>query len=151
MLGVCDANTFEGEAAMALESLTVRGMEDEYPVVLKEENEYTVVDFAATVKAVIDEMSRNELKQVIATRFHNTVATAVRNMVLRVHQRTGILDVALSGGTFQNLYLLSRVTNVLTADGMRVHTNSLMPPNDACISLGQAYLARERLKKETKS
>jgi hydrogenase maturation protein HypF len=151
ILGVCDVNTFEGEAAMALESLTVGGRDDEYPVVLKEENEYTVVDFAATIKAVIDEMSRNESKQVIATRFHNTVATVVRNMVLRVHQRTGILDVALSGGTFQNLYLLSMVTNVLTADGMRVHTNSLMPPNDACISLGQAYLARERLKKETKS
>jgi hydrogenase maturation factor HypF (carbamoyltransferase family) len=28
-----------------------------------------------------------------------------------------------------------------------VYTNREMPPNDACISLGQAYLVRERLKR----
>jgi hydrogenase maturation protein HypF len=66
-----------------------------------------------------------------------------------IHKRTGILDVALSGGTFQNTYLLARTIARMTADGMRVHTNSQMPPNDACISLGQAYLIRERLKKGT--
>jgi hydrogenase maturation protein HypF len=147
MLGVCDRNTFEGEAAMALESMTQVNTDGEYPVVLSKENEYTVVDFADTFKAAIAEMMRNVSKQAIATRFHNTVASVIRNMVLRVHQRTGLRDVALSGGTFQNLYLLSRVTTMLFAEGMRVHLNLSMPPNDACISLGQAYLVRERLKK----
>jgi hydrogenase maturation protein HypF len=147
MLGICDKNTFEGEAAMALESMTQVNIDGEYPVVMSEENEYTVVDFANTVKAVIKEMTRMVSKQVIATRFHNTVASVIRNMVLNIHQRTGLREVALSGGTFQNLYLLSKVKTMLFADGMHVHANFSMPPNDACISLGQAYLIRERLKK----
>jgi hydrogenase maturation protein HypF len=146
MLGVCDTNTFEGEAAMALESLTDHSIDGEYPVVLTQKNGYTEVDFSETIKAIMDEMHRKTSIQTIATRFHNTVASAIRNMVLHIHERTGIMDVALSGGTFQNLYLLDRVDALLTAAGMCIHINSLMPPNDACISLGQAYLVRERIK-----
>jgi hydrogenase maturation protein HypF len=147
LLGVCDRNTFEGEAAMALEALTVKGDDAEYPVVLTKENEYTVLDFSETLKAVIADLLRNEPRPIIATRFHNTVALGIRMMVQVIHERTGIADVALSGGTFQNLFLFKRAATHLTADGMRVHTNVQMPPNDACISLGQAYLVRERLKK----
>jgi len=147
MLGVCDRNTFEGEAAIALEALTVEGIEGEYPVVLTKENGYTVLDFCNTIKALIDDLLKNDPKPVIATRFHNTIASGIRSAVQGIHERTGIRDVALSGGTFQNSYLLDRAIALLTADGMSVHTNAQMPPNDACISLGQAYLVRERLKK----
>jgi hydrogenase maturation protein HypF len=147
LLGVCDRNTFEGEAAMALESLTEDGNETEYPVVLTRENEYTVLDFSMAIRAIITDLLRNEPRSVIATRFHNTVASGIRMTVRALHQRTGIADVALSGGTCQNLYLFTRAVAQLAADGMRVHGNVQMPPNDACISLGQAYLVRERLKK----
>jgi hydrogenase maturation protein HypF len=147
LLGVCDRNTFEGEAAMALEALTEEGDDAEYPVVLTRENEYTVLDFSMTLNAVITDHVRKEPRSVIATRFHNTVASGIRMMVQAIHGRTGIADVALSGGSFQNLYLLRRTAAYLAADGMRVHTNVQMPPNDACISLGQTYLVRERLKK----
>jgi hydrogenase maturation protein HypF len=149
MLGVCDRNTFEGEAAIALEALTVEGIDGEYPVVLTKENGYTVLDFCNAIRALIDDLVKNEPKPVIATRFHNTVASGIRLTVKGIHERTGILDVALSGGTFQNRYLLARTIALLTADGMRAHINAQMPPNDACISLGQAYLIRERLKKGT--
>ena len=59
----------------------------------------------------------------------------------------GIKDVALSGGTFQNLYLLNRTTETLMPSGMKVYVNQKVPCNDGGISLGQAYLIRERLKK----
>ena len=147
MLGICDRNTFEGEAAMALESMTIEGVADEYPVVFTTENEYTVLDFADAVKALIADLLHNESRSVIATRFHNTVASGIRMMVQTLSKRTGIIDVALSGGTFQNLYLFKRTAGLLTSDGMRVRANVQMPPNDACISLGQAYIIRERLKR----
>lgn len=151
MIGVCDRNTFEGEAAMALEALTEAGIDSEYPVVFTEKNEYTVVNFSNAIRGVIIDLTRKEPNQVIATRFHNTIASAIRTTVRYLHQRTGIRDVALSGGTFQNRYLLTRTMNLLAADALRVYTNVQMPPNDACISLGQAYLVRERLKKGTRS
>jgi len=147
MLGVCDVNTFEGEAAMALESLVQNGIDGEYPVVIKKENGYTVVDFAAAIRAVLLDVSKGVPVPVMATQFHNTVASVIRQMVNDLRRRTGINDVALSGGTFQNQYLLKRVLEQLNRDGSRACTNTKMPPNDACISLGQAYLVRERLKK----
>jgi hydrogenase maturation protein HypF len=84
----------------------------------------------------------------IAAKFHNTVISVVRTMVTELSEQFGIKDVVLSGGTFQNLYILNRVITTLSQDGMNVFTNKNVPCNDACISLGQAYLVRERLKKQ---
>jgi hydrogenase maturation protein HypF len=147
ILGLCDRNTFEGEAAMALESMTREDVHDQYIVEMKQEKGYTVVDYFPAIHGIIRDMGRKIPTDLIATRFHNTVAETIRSMVHRIWERTGITDVALSGGTFQNRYLLNRVSALLAQDDMNVFTNRKVPCNDACISLGQAYLVRERLKK----
>jgi hydrogenase maturation protein HypF len=147
LLGLCDRNTFEGEAAMTLESLVLDGREDHYPVDYKEENGYTEVVLSPLVRSVLDDISGGTDKRIIATRFHNAFAGVIAAVAGRISERTGIRDVALSGGTFQNRYLLERSTELLRSSGLVVHRNHQMPSNDACISLGQAYLVRERLKK----
>jgi hydrogenase maturation protein HypF len=147
LIGVCDYNTFEGEAAMALESLTRDGIDGEYVVELKQENSYTVLDFSATIGGIVRDMSRKLPKEEISTKFHNTIASIIRTMVRRLQSAYGISDIALSGGTFQNLYLLNRTVRLLSQDSMNVYRNEKVPCNDACISLGQAYLIRERLRK----
>ena len=147
LIGVCDKNTFEGEAAMALESLTRDGIDDQYVVELKKENSYTIIDASATINGIVRDISRKIPKEEISTKFHNTIVSIIRTMVIRVRDSQGITDVALSGGTFQNLYLLIRTINMLSQDGMKVYTNEKVPCNDACISLGQAYLIRQRLRK----
>jgi len=147
ILGLCDRNTFEGEAAMALESMTREDVHDQYIVEMKQEKGYTVVDYFPAIHGIIRDMGRKIPTDLIATRFHNTVAETIRSMVHRIREHTGITDVALSGGTFQNRYLLNRVSALLAQDDMNVFTNRKVPCNDACISLGQAYLVRERLKK----
>jgi len=83
----------------------------------------------------------------ISTKFHNTIASVIRTMALRIRDAQGITAVALSGGTFQNLYLLNRTIDMLFREGMKVYRNEKVPCNDACISLGQAYLVRQRLRK----
>ncbi|MDH4162486.1 MAG: carbamoyltransferase HypF [Nitrospirota bacterium] len=147
LIGICDRNTFEGEAAIALESLVREGIDEQYPVVFREENTYTIVDFGATIKMIINDLNGGIDRSLIAARFHNTILFAITSMVKRLQQKTGIKDAALSGGTFQNRYLAARSQESLVAEGMNVYLNRAMPPNDACISLGQAYLVRERLKK----
>ena len=113
---------------------------------MKQENSYTVLDFSATIGGIVRDMSRKAPKEEISTKFHNTVAWIIRTMVRRLKEAYGVSDVALSGGTFQNLYLLNRTIRMLSQDGMNVYTNEKVPCNDACISLGQAYLIRQRLK-----
>jgi hydrogenase maturation protein HypF len=146
LLGVCDTNTFEGEAAMALEALTIDDVQDEYPLELIEKNEATIIDFAPAIMSIIHDIADSIPHEVIATRFHNTVASIIKTMVQALAIRYGINTVVLSGGSFQNIYLLERTLTLLTYSN--VYINQKVPCNDGGISLGQAYLIRERLKKQ---
>ncbi len=148
LLGISDQNTFEGEAAMALEAIAQEGIDDEYHVEFRKENGYTVIDFSPVILMITGDLVQGIAAEIIAAKFHNTVVSVVRRMVRGLSEQYGLKDVALSGGTFQNQYILSRVTTALSQDGMNVFTNQNVPCNDACISLGQAYLVRERLKKQ---
>ena len=147
LLGVCDRNTFEGEAAIALEAIVQEGIDDEYHVEFTADNGYTVIDFNPTIREIILDLDMATTKGTIAAKFHNTVVSVIRAMVRGLCEQHGLKDVALSGGTFQNLYVLDRAVRVLSLDGMNVYVNHKVPCNDACISLGQAYLVRERLNK----
>jgi len=147
LLGLCDRNTFEGEAAMTLESFTREGIEEEYPVEFMRGKGYTIVSFNPAIIAMIDDMSQAAGNNIIATKFHNTVCSTIRSMVRYLNNHYKITKVALSGGTFQNLYLLNRTVRLLASDGMQVFINQKVPCNDGGISLGQVYLVRERLKK----
>jgi hydrogenase maturation protein HypF len=147
LIGACDRNTFEGEAAMVLESLTADGIDDEYVVEVRQANKGTIVDFYPAMSGIVRDMSQGLSRERISTKFHNSVATVIRTVARKIRERTGIADIALSGGTFQNQYLLKRAARALSRDGMKVYANHMMPCSDAGISLGQAYLVRERLRK----
>ncbi|HAK60401.1 MAG TPA: carbamoyltransferase HypF [Nitrospiraceae bacterium] len=146
ILGICDRNTFEGEAAMTLESIVKEGEEGEYPFDFNRENGYTTVDFSRGILGIIEDMVQRKNTGFIATKFHNTSASVIRHEVKRLGKKYRLYDVALSGGTFQNRYLLDRTVRLLVSEGMNVYVNQMVPANDAGISLGQAYIVRERLK-----
>jgi hydrogenase maturation protein HypF len=147
LLGLCDKNTFEGEAAMTLESVTCDGIDEEYPVEFMQEKGYTRVNFSGALIAMINDVSQAAGTEIIATKFHNTVCSVVLSMTRSLSRRHKVTKIVLSGGTFQNLYLLNRTVRLLLADGMQVFINRKAPCNDGGISLGQAYLVRERLKR----
>ena len=141
LLGLRDVNTFEGEAAMALEAAAGDGEEGVYPFDVSGSSP-AEVSFAATIERVLLDAEAGTGPGVVAARFHNTVAAAVIETVRRLHNETGIRDAALTGGVFQNRYLLSRVTRGLSELGVNSHINARVPANDGGISLGQAYLLR---------
>jgi hydrogenase maturation protein HypF len=145
LLGLVDRNTFEGEAAMALESITLRGFDGDYPVdvIFKKPLE---IDFSMTILAIVKDMHSGVPPAIISTKFHNTVAEAVSRAAVKLSDLAGIGDIVLSGGVFQNMYLLDRAMSKLSEKGRRVFANEKVPANDAGISLGQAYILRERLK-----
>ncbi len=145
LMGVCDENTFEGEAAMALESLVVDGLDDDYPVDIRFK-EVIGIDFCPVILGILKDLGNQVDKRVMATKFHNTVATAVLRTAVKLSAAHNIRKVALSGGVFQNSYLLGRVAYSLRYEGLEVYVNELVPSNDAGISLGQAYILRERLR-----
>jgi hydrogenase maturation protein HypF len=78
---------------------------------------------------------------VIARRFHSTMAALISRTCRRIRQMTGLRDVALSGGVFQNVRLLTETVERLSADGFHVLTHSKVPPNDGGLALGQVAVA----------
>lgn len=144
LAGVCDLNTFEGEAATALEALVMEDIEEDYPVniIFKDPME---IDFSTAFLSILKDMERGTDKRILSTRFHNTVASAVVRVVLKLSSINNIRKVILSGGVFQNLFLTGKVINNLRAEGLEVYINELVSCNDGGISLGQAYILRERI------
>jgi hydrogenase maturation protein HypF len=145
LAGLCDRNSFEGEAAMRLEAAAGGVVGEPYEFAMTDDG-LPRIDFSRAFLGLLDDLERGATAGSVAARFHATVITAVVAQVGRLHRATGLRDVALSGGVFQNRLLLDAVTRGLEALGFHVHTNTRVPANDGGISLGQAYLLRERLR-----
>jgi hydrogenase maturation protein HypF len=130
MAGVARVNRFEGQAAMLLErAIGGLAIEEAYP--LPETG-----DWAPLVEAVRADVARGATPALIAARFHNALA----NWIVAVAARSGIRRVALSGGVFQNGYLVERAAALLEARGFAVYTHQRVPANDGGIALGQAVM-----------
>jgi hydrogenase maturation protein HypF len=93
---------------------------------------------------VVEDLDAGVPAPLIAARFHNGLAEATVAACQAVRDATGLEAVALSGGVFQNLLLLTRTVARLELEGFRVLVHSRVPPNDAGISLGQAAVAGAR-------
>jgi hydrogenase maturation protein HypF len=78
---------------------------------------------------------------IISAKFHNTVAQVILEVARQIRTETSINKVILSGGVFQNKYLLEKSLYLLTRNRFKVFTNHLVPPNDGGVSLGQLVIA----------
>jgi hydrogenase maturation protein HypF len=136
MTGVAHESRFEGQAAMRLEREIGDVSSDEaYPLPLHG----TIGDWGSLIEALQWDVRRGESAARMSARFHNALA----NWIVAVAERAELRQVALSGGVFQNAYLVERASSLLEARGFEVHTHRHVPPNDGGIALGQAVLAAE--------
>lgn len=134
MAGVARVNRFEGQAAMQLERAIGRlGIRDCYPLDEKD----GVADWRPLVAAIHEDVRRGEAVDRISAKFHNALAA----WIVRVAERVGVNQVALSGGVFQNSYLTERAVSELESRGFRVATHQRVPANDGGLALGQAVIA----------
>ena len=86
-----------------------------------------------------------DARPLTARAFHEGLADAIIEQAVRARSETGIKDVALGGGCMVNRILFSRLRERLVDLGFAVHVNRELPPNDGCVSYGQAIVARARL------
>ena len=96
-----------------------------------------IVDWAPMIHAILDDVRESVPTAVIAARFHNTLT----EMIVAVAKASGEHKIVLSGGVFQNKYLLERTVKRLAAEGFQPYWHQRVPPNDGGIALGQAVAA----------
>ncbi len=156
LLGLCSAITYEGQAAVRLQSAAERfgRRPDPWPVALVPGGDGLLeVSFASVLRAIAGGPARGARKapdcEEAAARFHASVAGAVLAVCERFREMHGVNTVALTGGVFQNALLLEWTVEDLTRAGFTVLRHRQVPPNDAGIAYGQAAVALARLGEKT--
>jgi len=154
LLGIRGEIDYEGQAAVDLEmaaysSVIARRVSDEaiydaqesYPYRIVEDAGIRIVHLGDLLSTVIEDLHQGISKEMISVKFHNTVAQMINEMCHLITDETGITQVALSGGVFQNRLLLGKAVRLLESSGFQVFTHRQVPCNDGGISLGQAVIA----------
>ncbi|HTS17752.1 MAG TPA: carbamoyltransferase HypF [Verrucomicrobiae bacterium] len=146
-LGLCDMASYEGQAAVRLESIADPRVREQYPFLVETRERPWVLDFGPTIRAIVADRRQRVATRDISAKFHNTMAAAVVQACRLVRGQRELNVVALSGGVFQNELLLRRTVEALQSHHFRVFTNTAVPPNDGGLALGQAAVAVERMKR----
>ncbi|MEI6433439.1 MAG: carbamoyltransferase HypF, partial [Bacteroidota bacterium] len=139
ILGLCQVSTFQAEAPMRLESLVQCGCTETYYFEIDR-----TIRFDATICELTDDFLTGVDLSLIATKFHNTVISAIFESVNLIRKKTGLNKVVLSGGVFQNKYLLKGTINLLKKNNFEVYAHAAVPTNDGGIALGQLAIASKR-------
>lgn len=158
LLGLCHQSTFEGEAAMQLQSaLESIHTTETYPYALEQGATGTWnLDWQPMLASILDDLGKTPKSkspsiggfrgrvqsaaeplqhpiEEIAAKFHNTLV----EMIVAIAHQAGIVQVVLTGGCFQNRYLLERSMQRLRDEGFVPHWHHQIPPNDGGLSAGQ--------------
>lgn len=152
ILGIRDIIDYEAQAAIELEdkaALLSINKEDTYRFEIitdsitdsKTPNPVFIIDPSLTIMDIVQDKKQGIDLPIISTRFHNTIARYILNVCQRIRKQRGINLVALSGGVFQNNYLLKKTKEQLEKQGFITLTHFKIPTNDIGISLGQAVIA----------
>jgi len=132
ILNINHKMSFEGQAAMMLEFSTISNIEDFYPFEFLSK-EITIIDWQQIVLDILTDINGNISKEIIATKFHNTMA----EIIVKFAEQKEKKKIALSGGVFQNAYLLEKTIKKLQENNFKPYWHQRIPTNDGGISVGQ--------------
>jgi hydrogenase maturation protein HypF len=142
LAGVRQTVNYEGQAAIEFEALADSAEGEKYPFGLEQDQ----VRVGTAVEALIRDVIAGVAVSKISARFHNGLAACVLEICSKIRSETGIDEVALSGGVWQNITLLGRTLSLLKEAGFRVYIHREVPANDGGLSLGQAVIAAARMR-----
>ena len=138
--------SYEGQAAMELEfAIGPLRTDESYPFRLAEIRDRgpggtppaITVDWEPLLLALREDAREQIPLASISIKFHNTLVEALVEVARRVSEPR----VVLTGGCFQNKYLLERAVRRLESEGFKPYWHQRIPPNDGGIALGQIVAA----------
>lgn len=140
LTGICTRSYFHAEAPMRLENIIDHNEPGSYHIHAGE-----ILDPGEMIREIYRDVREKVPASVIATKFHRAIVGAIVDSAKFGKSKTGITKIVLSGGVFQNRFLLSNSIPELEKEGFMVYTHALFPSNDGGIALGQiAIAARKR-------
>ena len=146
ILGIKRRCSYEGQGAVLLEAAANKYENGIYTYALN--GSPLRFDWRDMIREIVSESSAGAETGAMAARFMNTLIDMAVRQCSSARAETGIESVVLSGGTFQNMYLMKRLPEKLRAAGFRVYHHSRVSTNDEGISLGQIMAAQYRLERK---
>ncbi|MCL4512738.1 MAG: hypothetical protein M1421_01825 [Candidatus Eremiobacteraeota bacterium] len=95
------------------------------------------LDWEPMVFEMLKEIKRKVSISMISVKFHNTLS----DMIVSAAHQIGLKQILLTGGCFQNKYLVERTAANLKSEGFELYLHHQIPPNDGGIALGQVMAA----------
>jgi hydrogenase maturation protein HypF len=143
LLGVRERCRYEAQAAIELEQLIEPGTR---AAPLQWELHTAERPLRVDVRPMVAELARlvargGSKAAELSLRFHCTVVDVVRSTCMEIARRSGVRKVVLSGGVWQNEWLLRGAYETLVQAGFEVHVHRVVPANDGGVALGQAAIA----------
>jgi hydrogenase maturation protein HypF len=135
LLDLHQQTSFEGQAAMALESMISDQSDiDEY---YEFDPLAKIIDWSPPIQGILQDLEQQLPHSQIVAKFHNTLV----EIIVAVAQQIGVRKIALTGGCFQNKYLTERSIQRLRQEGFDPFWHQYIPPNDGGLAVGQAIAA----------
>ncbi|WP_072016488.1 carbamoyltransferase HypF [Neosynechococcus sphagnicola] len=152
LLGFCPQSSFEGQAAMQLEfAIAGHRTDATYPYQVEQQANTSAerrrepslqFDPAPMVKAILQDLQNQVPPGIIAATFHNTLVAGLVEVACRLRiTYPEITQIVLTGGCFQNQYLLERAIEHLQKQDFLVGCHHQLPSNDGGIAAGQIMAA----------
>jgi len=136
ILKICEKNSYEGEAAMKLQSCA-----ENFVGEVEVKNIFSTQEL---FDKILEKVLNGGEKNFLAKYFHEGLAEIIFEKILEISLREKIFTVALSGGVFQNIFLTEKILSKLSKTNLQVLLNKMIPANDGGISVGQAFFALQQ-------
>ncbi len=135
LLGIRHRVSYEGQAAVELEAAVEVQARSVKPYVIRtyDEGGLLRLDWEPWLHGLLEDRARGLSVGYAAARFHRTLAQSI----VELAKRSGVMQVALSGGCFQNRVLSEWTIELLIEAGFTPFWNQRVPTNDGGISVGQ--------------
>jgi hydrogenase maturation protein HypF len=143
--GIRQKVNYEGQAAIELEmAMNDATNEPGYDFELIQDGEMMQIGTGALFQSLIRDVSSSVPAGIVSARFHRGLVDILARVAHLSRERTGLDRVCLSGGTFNNVFILRNLAQQLSSGGFQVFTHNMVPCGDGGLSLGQAMVAAHR-------
>lgn len=149
LIGVRNESTYEAQAAIEMEVWSKPYVPTSQPYTYSVEKTVhgITIHLHELLQSIVEDVRAGKSIGRIGANFHRTIADMAIDVCQRARASTGLNEVALSGGVWQNQILLDLVRDGLRQKNFVVYFHKQVPTNDGGLSLGQAVIANHVIAK----
>lgn len=108
LLGICDVNTYYGEAALMLQNCVNGDVLARYPI-----NRYEPFELRLLLSFIVRDIENRVDVHVIAAKLYNTFTCMLKLVIEMIFKRVKVNSIVLSGVVFKNDFMLKSIVDFL--------------------------------------